>query len=299
MIRTSAITAILLATAHLVIASVDPDSSGIIKEYALDPATVYNIPIGNTPTTIAFPGPLMSIDGANVSADAANAAPVLLNHVGGRYYFSIRANQPNAQAAINAIYKNRTYAFNFYHREDTPPYRTVRLVEPPPPNTFISGSTSPAGSRNEIRPTTPAALVGLLDQAKSFHLVNQAYPGQLDDIEWSAPANATTVYRDFEVSISEVLRFRNYDTLVFKLRLRNKIAEDIFYQPQSVAVRIGQNVYFPSIADASGIVPAQSESVAYIAITGKPNGQPAHLSIKNSFQIIVSRISDPATLTIP
>ncbi len=298
MIRTSAITAVLLVAAQTIPASVDRDSAGIIKEYALDPATVYNIPIGNTPTTIAFPGPLMSIDGANVSADAANAAPVLLNHVGGRYYFSVRANQPNAQAAINAIYKNRTYAFNFYHREDTPPYRTVRLVEAEESSPFISRAGR-AGTYNEIQPTTPAALVGLLDQAKSFHLVNQAYPGQLTDIEWLSPVNASTVYRDFDVSIGEVFRFGKYDTIVFKIHLRNKVEEDIFYQPQSVAIRIGQNLYFPSIADASGIVPAQSESVAYIAITGKPNGQPANLSIKNNFQVIVSKIQDPAKLSIP
>ncbi len=299
MIRTSATIAVLLIAAQVANSSVDRDSSGIIKEYALDPATVYNIPIGNTPTTIAFPGPLMSIDGANVSADAANAAPVLLNHVGGRYYFSVRANQPNAQAAINAIYKNRTYAFNFFHREDTPPYRTIRLVEPEKSSPFVSSTASLATSSNERRPTTPSALVDLLDQAKSFHLVNQAYPGQLEEIDWRAPTNLVTVYRDFDVSISEIFRFGNYDTIVFKIHLRNKAEEDIFYQPQSVAIRIGQNLYFPSIADASGIVPAQSESYAYVAITGKPNGQPANLSIKNSFQVIVSRIKDTAKLAIP
>lgn len=296
MIRKTASILLLTLSAQLASASVDRDSSGIIKEYALDPSTVYNIPIGNTPTTIAFPGPLVSIDAANISADAANGAPVLLNHVGGRYYFSVRANQPNAQAALNAIYKNRTYAFNFYHREDTLPYRAVRLVDPKDTNVFGPGI---AQASREIRATSPTVLVGLLDRAKSYHIVNQAYPGKLDDVERIAASLPATEYRDFEASITEIFRFETYDTIVFKIRLRNKVEEDIFYQPQSVAVRIGQNLYYPSIADASGIIPALSESVAYIAITGKPNGQRANLSIRNAFQLIVSRISDPGTLAIP
>ncbi len=289
---------LLLVTciAPLAWTSVDRDSSSIIKEYILDPTTVYNVPIGNTPTTIAFPGPLLSIDGANVSADTANGAPVLLNHVGGRYYFSVRANQPNAQAALNVIFKNRTYAFNFYHREDTPPYRAVRLVEEKESKSFAARLPK-AGQ--PPRPTSPTVLVGLLDRAKSYHVVGQAYPGQIEDAQWAASNLPPTEYRDFEARITEIFRFDSYDTIVFKIRLLNKVDEDIFYQPQTVAVRVGQNLYYPSIADASGIVPALSESVAYVAITGKPNGQRANLSIKNAFQVIVSRVSDPAQLAIP
>ncbi len=288
--------AVLLLLPKPAPANEDLNNTDVIKEYVLDSNTVYNIPVGNAPTTIAFPGPLSSIDGANVSSDPANKAPVLLSHVNGRYFFSIRAAQPKAQAALNIVYKDQTYAFNFYNREGSIPYRTVRLIERKESSPDRQNATD---RPQELRKLTPTALISLLDRAKSYHVVGQAHPASVDDVEWRSPESAVTEYRDFNVAIEELFRFRDYDTIVFKVRFRNKIGDDIFYQPQTVAVRVAQNVYYPSIADASGIIPAQSDSAAYIAITGKPNGERADLSLKNAFQIIVSRITDPTKILIP
>lgn len=288
---------ILLLASKLGLANEDRNNKDVIKEYILDPTTVYNIPIGNAPTTIAFPSALSSIDGANISAVSSIEAPVLLSYQEGKYFFSVKAVKPNAQAAINVVFKEQTYAFNFFHREDAIPYRTVRLVRAEEPVTAGQNLSSRPQVSHKI---TPQALLGILDRAKSYHLVNAAYPGKLDDeVEHVVPAGLSTPYRDFEVNIDEIFRFKNYDTIVFRITLRNTTGEEIFYQPQTVAVRIAQNLYYPSIADASGIIPALSESVAYIAISGKPNGQQANLSLKNAFQIIVSRIVDPAKLLIP
>lgn len=278
-------------------AKADRYNRDVIKQYALNPQTVYNIPIGNTPTTITFPGPLSSIDGANVSSDPKNKAPVLLSYIEGRYFFSVRATEPNARGALNVVYQNQTYVFNFYHHDDEIPYRTVRLVDSGDTAMVESGyGAQPA----VIRKATPSALVDLLDRAKSYHLISEAYPNMLDEeIQHIAPPNLTTEYRDFNVRIDDIYRFTQYDTLVFKISLRNESEEAVFYTPQMIAVRIGQNLYFPSITDASGIIPLQSDSIAYIAITGKPNGERADLSIRNPFQIIVSQVNDPAKLLIP
>jgi len=285
----------MLLASVLLLADVDRYNREVIKQYALNPQTVYNIPIGNTPTTITFPGPLLSIDGANVSSDPKNPAPVLLSYVEGRYFFSVRATEPDARGALNVVYQDSTYVFNFYHREDDLPYRTVRLVQG-----NLSEALSHEGSPRAIRKAPPSVLVDLLDRAKSYHLINEAHPKMLDDqIQYHAPARLVTEYRDFKASVEEIFRFAHYDTLVFKINLRNRSDQTIFYHPQMIAVRIGQNLYYPSITDASGIIPQQSDSIAYLAITGKPNGERADLSLKNRFQIIVSRVSDPAKLMIP
>lgn len=284
-------------TPLLIAANEDRDNTDVIKEYPLNSSTVYNIPIGNTATTITFPGPLLSIDGANVSNTPGTPAPVLLSYVDGRYFFSIKAVKANAQAAINVVYNNETYAFNFYHREDTIPYRTVRLVKPDPADPF---ATALSVRPRTISKVTPQVLLSLLDRSKSFPLFTAVTPDiPFDDLEHISPADLRTEYRDFEVTIQDIFRFGNYDTLVFRISLHNKTPEDIFYQPQTIGVRVGQNLYFPSIADSSGIIPAESTSEAYVAITGKPNGQPANLSIKNHFKIVVSKIADPAKLIIP
>ncbi len=277
-------------------AEVDRNNREVIKQYALNPRTVYNIPIGNTPTTITFPGALTSIDGANIGANAKDKPPVLLSYVAGRYFFSVRAMQPEARGALNVVYQDQTYAFNFYNHEDSIPYRTVRLVQSDDPM-----AASGLGVNGEApRRTSPTVLVDLLDRAKSYPLIQRAYPGMLEEeVEFFAPEGLTTEYRDFSATIDEVFRFAHYDTLVFRVSFQNDSEEDIFYQPQMLAVRVGQNLYYPSIADASGIIPAQADSVAYIAITGQPNGEPAYLSVHNAFQIVVSRVEDPARLLIP
>jgi hypothetical protein len=101
------------------------------------------------------------------------------------------------------------------------------------------------------------------------------------------------------VAVEEVFRFDPEDTLVFKLRIENKSDAPIYYQPQRLAARVGQNVYYPSIVDASGIVPPKAVTTAYFAITGSPTGSRANLSVKNGFNIIVTRVERDAKLIAP
>ena len=177
---------ILLLSANFALANEDRYNREVIKEYALDSKTLYNIPIGNTPTTIAFPSPLSSIDGANVSNDPSVKAPVLLSYQEGQYFFSVKATQSNAQAAINVVYNEQTYAFNFYHREDSSPYRTVRLYREEVSNTYGRGASTRSLT---IRKATPKVLLALLDRAKSYSLVSRAYPGKLDEeVQHLAPS---------------------------------------------------------------------------------------------------------------
>ena len=62
---------------------------------------------------------------------------------------------------------------------------------------------------------------------------------------------------------------------------------------------MGQNVYFASIADASGIVPPKTSTVGYFAITGTPRGGRANLSVKNFFSVVVPRVERDAKLVVP
>ena len=48
-------------------ANVELYNTEVVKVYTLNPSTLYNIPIGNVPTTIQFPGPLLSLEGSNIS----------------------------------------------------------------------------------------------------------------------------------------------------------------------------------------------------------------------------------------
>lgn len=106
-------------------------------------------------------------------------------------------------------------------------------------------------------------------------------------------------YRDFRATVEEAFRFDPEDTLVLRVRFENTGESEVVYQPQRLAVRVGVNVYYASIADASGIVPPKATTVAYFAVTGTPRGGRANLSVRNVFSVIVPRVERDAKLVVP
>lgn len=259
----------------------------VIKQFPLDERTVYEIPIGSdVPTTLMFPSALTAIEGANIAASPDTPAPVLLAYTPGRYFFSIRAQEPGAKAAVNVIWKNRTFVLRFFTSPE--PYGSVTFYED-----ALAGRSASLQRR-----VTPEVLLGLLDRAKGFRLVQQQYPEAVQQIEHAAPGEVT-LYKDFRVTVEEVFRFDPEDTLVFKLKLENAGNAEVVYQPQRLAARVGLHVYHASITDASGIIPPQASATGYFAITGTPNGGRANLSIKNRFSVIVPRVERDVKLILP
>lgn len=263
------------------------DMRPAIKQFPLDERMVYEIPIsGDSPTTLMFPSSLTAIEAANVSTSPDIAAPVLLAYTPGRYFFSVRALEPNSKAAVNVVWKNKTYVLRFTAGAE--PFGSVTFYEDD-----LMGR-SPASHRQ----ISPELLLGLLDRAKSFALVKGQYPEAVQQIERGTPGTVT-YYRDFKVTVEEVFRFDPEDTLVFRVRFENTGETEVIYQPQRLAVRVGANVYYSSIADASGIVPPRSITTGFFAVTGTPRGGRANLSINNYFSVIVPRVDRDAKLVVP
>lgn len=275
------------AVAVVARADVRPLQSQVIKQFPLDERTVYEVPISRElPTTLMFPSAITGLEGANVSANPDNPAPVLLAYTPGRYFFSVRALEPGARAGVNVIWKNKTYVIRFTAAEE--PYASVTFYEDE-----LAGRSASLQRR-----VTPDVLIGLLDRAKSFALVQTQYPEAVQQIERITPGTVSH-YKDFRVSIEEIFRFDPEDTLVFRLRIESTGDQEVIYQPQRLAVRVGQDVYYASISDASGIVPPKASTSAFFAVTGTPRGGRANLSVKNAFSIIVPRVERDAKLIVP
>jgi len=258
-----------------------------VKQFPLDERTVYEIPIsGEAPTTLMFPSALTAIEAANVSASPETPAPVLLAYTPGRTFFSVRALEPAAKAAVNVVWKNKTYVLRFAVGLES--YGSV---------TFYEDDLAGRGAARPRR-VSPEVLLGLLDRAKGYALVRSQYPEAVQQIEYAAPGS-TSYYRDFQVTVEEVFRFDPEDTVVLRVRFDNSSDREVIYQPQRLAVRVGQNVYYASMADASGIVPPRATTFGYFAITGTPRGGRANLSIKNIFSVIVPRVDRDVKLIVP
>jgi len=259
----------------------------VVKQFPLDERVVYEIPIsGDAPTTLMFPSSLTAIEGANISASPDQLAPVLLAYTPGRTFFSVRALEPGAKAAVNVVWKNKTYVLRFSVNPE--PYGSVTFYEDELTGRSLSLS----------RRVTPEVLLALLDRAKSHALIAQQYPEVAQQIEYARP-ETTSFYKDFRVTVEEVFRFDPEDTVVFRVRFDNVGESEVIYQPQRLAVRVGANVYYAAIADASGIVPPKASTTGHFAITGTPRGGRANLSIKNTFGVIVSRVERDAKLIVP
>jgi hypothetical protein len=258
-----------------------------IKQFPLDDRTVYQIKVGrNQVTTIMFPSSISAIEGANVTIDPKYPAAVLLSHAKDRYFFSIRALQEPASANLNVVWNRKTYVLEI--QSDPEPFNSVTFYEP-----------AESGINSETASLGPIRLLGLLDKAKEYHLIQSQYPEAIPQVDTAQPHNRIA-YKDFEVEVTEVFRFDPEDTLVFKILLYNHSDHEIYYQPQSLAVRVGLDVFYSALSDASGIMPPAylnpetskvepSVSLAYFVITGTPNGGRNNLAVTNTFNVIVNR----------
>jgi hypothetical protein len=267
-----------------------PISSGnaapITRQFILDERIPYSIPVAHRQgvTTFLFPAAPSAFYGKNIvrsgTEEESNPnAQFSLSYKPGNNYFSIRALKPDSRDILTVIYQRNAYQLEIFAAPENPLYTVTFL----PPNTRTGKAK--AG-------VFPSQLLGLLDKAKAFPLFAKYHPESLDRVTRVQPARII-LYRGFRVLIDEVFRFDDYDTLVFRILFHNQTDEPIYYQPQALAVRVGDRIYTASISDASGIMPPRSITPAYFAITGNANGNANYLSADNRWNVLVSRVLPP------
>ena len=269
---------ILLLSATLALA--EPPEA--IQRITLDERVVVTVPVAtNRVTTISFPGPIAAIDAVGVSADPKVPGQFQLAHTKGSSFLSVRALARKAATNLNLRWNKRTYVFE--------------LVESDTPVLALNLEDRAATAQNvQHAPlVTPTRLLALLDKAKAFPLLKKQQPDAVAGAEARTFADKPLVtdFNDYEIRIEEVFRFDPEDTLVFHVTLRNKSDQEIRYLPESFCVRAGSRLYFQSISDAPGVLPACAASTVYFAISGTPDGGRNELSLKNDFTVLATRTS--------
>jgi len=260
-----------------------------IQRVTLDERAVITVPVAtNRVTTISFPGPIAAIDAVGVTTDGKSPGQFQLAHTKGSSFLSVRALARRVATNLNVRWNKRTYVFELV--ESDKPILALNLEDLAATETAL-----PAPS------VTPTKLLALLDKAKSFPLLKQQHPDAVADAEARTFGDKPQVtdFTDYEIRIEEVFRFNTDDTLVFHVVLRNKSEKEIHYLPESFAVRVGNRLYYQSISDAPGVLPAHAASTVYLAITGTPDGGRNELSLKNEFSVLVTRVQPPTGATGP
>lgn len=256
---------------------------GRVREIVLDEQLVTRIPVASTRvTTISFPGSITAIDGAMVSTGTKGDGLFQLAHQAGSAFFSVKVLVPHAETNVNVRWNQKTYILELYDSSEP----VLSLIFRPPPEPLRNAKT-PSTSR-----VTPAGLLGLLDKAKAFTLLDKGHSEALSGIshrEFTA-GEALSDFGEFDVGIEEAFRFEAQDTLVFRIKLRNKTERPIEYRRDGFSVRAGAELYSQSVSDALSTIPANGEAEAFFAITGTPTGGRNELSLRNEFTVFVERI---------
>jgi len=232
-------------------------------------------------TTVSFPEAIGAIDGAFISTQSDQPGLFQLAHTKGSSFFSVRclSERTEAKTNLNIRWKDHTYVLLLQNSPD--PKLSIVFQEPAQ---MIQHRNGKAGNA-----LTPAALIGLLDKAKAFPFLKEHHPSAVIGVKRQDLKKKPLVSKQdgFEILIEEVFRFEKHDTLVFRLSLRNPTTDDINYLSDSFSVRAGDHNYPQSISDGSGLLKAKTQSTAYIAITGTPNGGRNNLAPDNKFSISV------------
>jgi hypothetical protein len=141
-----------------------------IREAALDDRTVYSVPVSAMRvTTVSFPSAISALDGAMITTDGKTPAVFQIAHTKGTAYFSARALAKDGVTNVNVRWNNRTYVVEL--RESSEPCFSFILK---------SGDEHACKAK---RPMTPNRLLGLLDKAKAFPLLQQYQPEAVRDVE--------------------------------------------------------------------------------------------------------------------
>ena len=258
-----------------------------VQDFTLDDHTVYSVPVSGTRvTTISFPSPIAAIDGALLTQDGKTPGLFQVAHTKGTAFLSLRALAKDAATNLNVRWNNRTYAFELHESAD--PWYSV-VLRPGVEKSFRAP-----------RPLTPSRLLGLIDKAKAFGLLQTQQPDAIADVEYADHRDKPIVSDcgEYEVRMTEAFRFPQDDAIVFHLVIENRSDKPLDYAPEKLEVRIGDRVFNPSLTDlVNGIAPHES-TIGYAVISGGANGR-NDLSLKNDFTFVLSRREPQVEINTP
>ena len=256
----------------------------LVTNLWLNDQAVVELPVGlHRVTTVTFPHPIQSLDGASLTTDARTPGLFQVAQSGGNSSLALRALAPGASANFNVRMEDRTYVFLL--TESQSPMLAVNFLS----SAAAETTTTAAGpaSESSAPSLTPEQLLGLLDRARNYQTLRQHHPSFVADVTIAQPRSVTD-HASFTVRLEEVLRFDRADALAFRVTLKSKTGEEVRYRAGSWAVRMNDQLYPQALAESSGSIPAQGEVTAWFLIQGSPDGQRNLLSPRNPFIVLLN-----------
>jgi hypothetical protein len=234
-------------------------------------------------TTIQFPAKIEALDGygfsLNPAPDGQDLFQISFNK--GTNFISLKAVRPGVEGNLTVVLDGKVYAL---------------LCREAPDPSFVVIFEDGAAKRVAEQPPTakhsaasPARLLGFLDKIKAFPTLKVSAPEIYQNMDVAEP-DSHSAFEKLDISLKRVVRDDALDSVGFEVLLANKSAKDFIYDPESFAVRVGEEVYQQSVSDAGGLVPAGKSQTAFFVVTGGSNGGRNDLAVTNKFEIVLREI---------
>jgi len=237
-------------------------------------------------TTIEFPEKIEALDGFGFSSNPApNGLDLFqISFNKGTNFFSLKAVRPGVEGNLTVVIGGKVYAL--FCKEAPDPSFVVIFHES---EAKYSSDTAGEPRPQAAKPASPARLLGFLDKVKAFPTLKLSAPEVYQNIDVAEP-NAQSAINGIEVNIKRIIRDDGLDSIGFEIQLGNRTDKDFFYDPESLGVRVGNEVYLQSVSDAGGMVPAGRAQTAFFIITGSANGGRNDLAVTNKFDVVLRQI---------
>jgi hypothetical protein len=236
-------------------------------------------------TTLEFPYKIEALDGygfgAGPSPNGQDLFQISFNK--GTNFLSLKAMRPGVEGNLAVVLDGKVYSL-FCTAVADPTFVVV----------FEDRSAKTSSNPREVlaqnKQASPARLLGFLDKVKAYPSLKVSAPEIFRDMEVAEP-NSESSLEGLKVTLRRVIRDDGLDSLGFYLELANQSEHDFYYDPESLGVRVGEEVYPETVSDAGGIVEAGKTVPAFFVVTGTATEGRNDLAVTNQFSVMMRRIT--------
>ena len=238
-------------------------------------------------TTLEFPYKIEALDGygfsVNPSPDGLDLFQISLNK--GTNFLSLKAMREGVEGNLTVVLDGRVFCL-FCTAVADPSF--VVIFRDSPANTV----SNPHDVLAKSKAASPARLLGFLDKVKAYPTLKVSAPEVFRNMQVAEPNSESSV-EGLKLTLRRVIRDDSLDSLGFDVELANQSKKDFIYDPETLGVRIGDEVYPETVSDAGGIVEAGKTLPAFFVVAGTATGDRNDLAVTNKFDIVMRQITGP------
>jgi hypothetical protein len=240
----------------------------------------------NGVTSLEFPYKVEAIDGYGFSPSPSAGDGFQISYAKGNNFFSVRAMKPGVTGNLAVVLDQKLYSL-FFQESSDPVFAAI--FEPACVGGLETGNGPKVIEGKKV--TSPKPLADLIDKARGYSTLKGSSPELFEGLQVAEPEKRNSVVDGVESIIHRVIRDDSSDSLVFDVEIDNRSAKDFLYDPDGIQVRVMNQVYGGSTADAVGIVKAQTRVTVFFAVVGAASGERNNLAPEDDFDLVVREVT--------